>query len=312
MKLRTYQPGDEAAQAEIYNTAAAALPKFKPATAEEVLRRCTAADFDPATRIYAEEGDRIVGYATFQPNGRVSYPWCLGRYTAARDDLFEQVLQAMRQRGIKTAFVAYRGDWAEPLEYFRRRGFQQVREMVNFALPLIDMPTRAGHVNALSPMRREDVPAVYALAPNALRVGSAEELDKVLFQNPYFPASSCFVLRSRKDLALKGAAVLVVNKAYAEPTQVDPFMPCFRLGAFGTEGLSHKRINGLFSFIAAPDSECIRHAVAMLEFAGEKLEDAGLDTFGAQVPSDVPHLLRFYKEQFQRQGAFPILEKPVG
>src|SRR5262245_60471321 len=47
MKIRTFQPGDEAVQAEIYNEAAAALPKFKPATSPEVQRRTRAGDFDP-------------------------------------------------------------------------------------------------------------------------------------------------------------------------------------------------------------------------------------------------------------------------
>jgi hypothetical protein len=311
MQIRTYQPGDEAGQAEVYNQAAATLPRFKPAASDDVKRRCQAQDFDPSTRLYAEDAGSIVAYATWHPNGRVSYPWCRPGHEAAREPLFEEAFQRLRQKGVKTAFVAYRADWAEPLDFFRRRGFQQVREMVNFALPLIDMPTRASHINALSPLRREEIPAVYALAPDALRVRSPEELEKVLFENPYFPPSAAFVVRSRKDLAIKGAGVLVLNKSYANPTQVDPQMPCFRLGAFGTEGLSHKRINGLFSFITRNDSDAIRHALSMLEYAGEKLEDAGLDMFAAQVPSDAPHLLRFYKEQFQRQGSFPILEKAV-
>ena len=39
MTIRTFQPGDEATQVAIYNEAAAALPRFKPATAVEVQRR---------------------------------------------------------------------------------------------------------------------------------------------------------------------------------------------------------------------------------------------------------------------------------
>ena len=62
VKIRTYQPGDEAVQVAIYNEAAAELPKFKPNIVEEVARRCKAKDFDPTTRFYAEEGGSLVGY----------------------------------------------------------------------------------------------------------------------------------------------------------------------------------------------------------------------------------------------------------
>ena len=56
MNVRTFQRGDEAAQVAIYNEAAGALPKFKPATSHEVQRRTSARDFDPATRFYALVG----------------------------------------------------------------------------------------------------------------------------------------------------------------------------------------------------------------------------------------------------------------
>src|SRR5213075_3432989 len=76
MSIRTFQPGDEAAQVTIYNEAAAALPKFKPASLDEVRRRVRDPGFDPGTRFFAEEDGRPVGYATFSADGRVSYPWC--------------------------------------------------------------------------------------------------------------------------------------------------------------------------------------------------------------------------------------------
>ena len=64
MQIRIYQPGDEGAQAEVYNAAARTFPKFKPATAGEVIRRCQAADFDPGSRFYAEENGKIVAFRT--------------------------------------------------------------------------------------------------------------------------------------------------------------------------------------------------------------------------------------------------------
>ena len=308
MSIRIYQPGDEGAQAEVYNAAARAFPKFKPATAGEVIRRCQAQDFDPNTRLYAEENGEIVAYAAFMPNGRINYPWCLPGHESMRDPLFERMLQALKARGVTTAFAAYRADWPEPLGYLRRKGFQQVREMVNFALPLADMPTRAVMTSATLPLQPADVPSIFNLAPNALRCRTAQELERHIYHNPYFAPTDCFVLRNRKDLSITAAGVLIINKAYADPLAVDPGMPCFRLGAFGTEDMNTKRINGLFSYITRDDGDGTQNAVRMLEFAAERLEEADLDTLAAQVPSDVPHLFRFYRQQFQRQGAFPILE----
>ena len=67
---------DEVVQVEIYNEAAAGLPKFKPAQVDEIRRRTQTADFDPSTRFFALHRGRPVGYAGFHPNGRVSFPWC--------------------------------------------------------------------------------------------------------------------------------------------------------------------------------------------------------------------------------------------
>ena len=57
MSIRIFQPGDEAAQVSIYNEASADLPKFKPATLDEVRRRHRGSDFDPTARFFAIEGD---------------------------------------------------------------------------------------------------------------------------------------------------------------------------------------------------------------------------------------------------------------
>ena len=50
--------------------------EFKPSTTEEIRRRLKGAEYDTNLCFYAEEGGRVVGYATAQTNGRVSYPWC--------------------------------------------------------------------------------------------------------------------------------------------------------------------------------------------------------------------------------------------
>src|SRR5205809_1066061 len=63
MMTRNFQAGDETAQVAIYNEATAQLPKFKPATLDEVRRRCRAPEFDPQTRFFAIDNEQPVGYA---------------------------------------------------------------------------------------------------------------------------------------------------------------------------------------------------------------------------------------------------------
>jgi hypothetical protein len=310
--IRTFQTGDDVAQVGIYNEAAARLPKFKPATLDEVRRRCRAPDFDPATRFVAVPNGRQVGYASFHANGRVSFPWCRPGHEGQAEPLFEAVLEAMRSRGLRRAFAAYRSDWPAQAEFFQAHGFTQAREMVNFAVAFVDLPTPAARPSSpITPLRPDDVPAVFALAPEALRVGDAAALERHLFENPYFGKDALFGLRGRTTGALVAAGVLVENPAYANPLQLDAAMPCFRLGAFGTEGMQVKRVNGLFSFLVRPGNDVSPLGLDLIGHAVRRLQSTELDTLAAQVPSDVPHLLRFYQQYFRRQGSFPVFERSL-
>jgi hypothetical protein len=312
MIIRNFQPGDEEAQVNIYNAATAALPKFKPATVDEVRRRCRAPDFDPKTRFFAFADNDPVGYATFHGNGRVNYPWCRHGFESFAEPLLETVLGAMRQRGMKRAFAAYRGDWTGQAEFFVGHGFRQAREMVNFWLDPVDMPTPAARRSyPIAPAQPSDIPAIFQLAPQALRVDTPAELERHLFHNPYFPPEAVFVARSKTEPTLLAAGVLVSAAGYADPKQVDAGMPCFRLGAFGTEGMQTKRINGLFSFVAQEGNELNRVALDLMGHAAFRLHHTDVPTFAAQVPSDVPHLLRFYQHHFRRQGSFPVYERDI-
>src|SRR5258707_2500575 len=143
MTIRTFQPGDEAAQVSIYNEASAELPKFKPATLDEIRRRHRAADFDPTMRFFALDGNLPVGYAAFHANGRVSYPWCRKGHEEFAEPLFQKVLEALQERGIRKAFAAYRGDWQAQIDFFLAHGFHKAREMVSFMVHLADTPTPA-------------------------------------------------------------------------------------------------------------------------------------------------------------------------
>jgi hypothetical protein len=309
MLIRNFQPGDEAAQVSIYNEATASLPKFKPSAVEEIQRRCRAPEFDPSTRFYAIEKEQTVGYATFHGNGRISYPWCRTGFEGSAKPLLEAVLQAMRKRGMKKAFAAYRADWTAQKDFFLGHGFRQTREMVNFFLDPADMPTPAARQSyAIKPAERQDVDAIFQLGPQALNVRTAAELEEHLLRNPYFPPSAVFVLRAKTDSPVLAAGILISEPSYADPRQLDAAMPCYRLGAFGTERMQTKRINGLFSFVAREDNQFNPVGLDLIRHAAFRLRDTDVPAFAAQVASDVPYLLRFYQSYFRRQGSFPVYE----
>jgi len=310
VNIRSYKPGDETAQVAIYNAAAAEWPKFKAATVEEIRRRYAAADFDPATRFYAEEGGKVVGYCGYHANGRISFPFTLNGSEAAAEPLFQAAIDAMKARGIPSAFAAYRGDWPVAKEFFQGHGFRLVREMVNFIIDIVEMPTPAARPSLpFSPLKREDVPGIFELAPEALRARSAAELEKHLFENPFFSPEALFVLRGRSGGTPAAVGLLLDSPDYADPRQIDPNNPCFRLGAFGSEMMSAVKVKGMFSFLCRPGRDVSSLALDLMGHAAFRLEDSSTASLAGQVPSDVPHLLRFYQQHFRRQGSFPIYER---
>ncbi len=313
MEIRPFQRGDEFDQLKIYNTSASTLPKFKPATIVEIQRRTTARDFDPGTRFYAVEAGNVVGYCTWQRNGRIGYPWCLPSWEAAAEPLMTHTLQAMKQHGVARAFSAYRKDWPAINDFFQKHGFTFAREMVNFLLPLENMPTASARLSSsITPAVEDDIPAILALNPRAFRVSTPEALKEALWNNRYFKPESLYVLRNPRDGAPVAAGIFITNADYADPRAVDPGMPCFRLGAFGTEGTTTKRIKGLFSFVTRPDRNVFSIGMDMVSHATEMLkDDDDIPCYAAQVASDVPELLAFYQQVFEKQGSFPVYERDL-
>lgn len=313
MNIRQFQLGDEFEQIKIYNGAAAALPKFKPASIVELQRRVQAKDFSPATRLYAVDAGVVVGYCAWQENGRIGYPWCLPGHESAAQVLFDRAIQAMKEHGLRRAFTAYRKDWPGITDFFVKQGFDLKREMVNYVLAFENMPTPAARIGAMiTPAAPEDVPAIFALDPTVFRVGTPEGLKNVLWNNPYFRPESLFVLRNRADGKPLACGILITNADYADPRAIDAALPCFRLGAFGTEGMTAKRIKGLFSFVAAPDRGIFGIGMDLLSYACNLLCDADeITCFAAQAASDAPALSAFYQKFFERQGSFPIYEREL-
>jgi hypothetical protein len=313
VNIRTYGPGDDAVQVDIYNEVAAPLPRFKPATLGEVTRRSNDPLYEGNTRFLAEVDGKPVAYITYQLNGRVSYPWCRKGHEAAAGPLMAHVLQAMQERGLRKAWAAYRGDWMPQLEFFRSQGFQAKREMINYTLDMVEMPTipTSRPSSGVSPLQPEEIPAVWTLGLGLIRSATPADLAQHLLHNPYFPAGAVFALRKQAGNAPVGVGLVVTIPSYADPHQLDAAMPCFRLGAFGTEGLTAKRVNGLFSFVAADTPDVNRIGLDLLAYAAYLMESSSLGTFAAQVPSDALHVKRFYDRFFRKQGSFPVLEREL-
>lgn len=311
MKIRHYQPGDETAQVAIFNAAAAGFPAFKPATLIEVQRRIRVRDFDARLRVYAVEGEQVVGYGMMHKNGRVSYPWCLPGHEQNREALLDAMVAELRSRKIERAFAAYRGDWGPVSAFFVQQGFAVVREMINFYTPFHEMPTPSIVLSStISPVEPTDVPQILTLAPEALRVSTAADLEQHLFKNPYFAPDDLFAVRSKVDRQVLAVGLFVREASYADPEAIDPQAPCFRLGAFGSEGMSTKRVNGLFSFLAKADRSLNSYGLELIgEAAGRVSDNDTMNGLAAQVPSDAPALVGFYQKFFRRQGSFPVHER---
>ena len=313
MTFRNFQAGDELTQIDIYNRAAAPLPKFKPATLSEVQRRTKARGFDPSTRIYGEIQGKVFGYVSFDNVGRVSFPWTLPGHEHLREPLFQALIAAVQKSGMGRIFAAYREDWPGVHDFFLKHGFHKARDMVNFAINLIDMPTPAAMPStSFTSLEPQDVPSLLNLAPEVLHTQRIDVLTEYLFKNPYFPPDSLYALRSRSGKEPIAVGILVSDSSYADPKLVDSSMPCFRLGAFGTEGTNAKRIKGLFSFLARQDRSLNHLGMDLLGQASYRLREMDdIEMLAAQVSSDAPGLLNFYSRNFHRQGSFPIFERAI-
>lgn len=310
MFIRHYRPGDEEVQARIYDAAAGGLPGFKPASAAEIARRYAASDPDPAAKFYAERQGTVAGYAVFNPNGRISYPWCVPGAEDLRAPLLEAVLASLAARGAAEGWAAYRGDWSVVGEFLTAHGFAVKREMINYVAALADLPqTPVPADRVVRTLERAEAPAIPALGRELFPGDPAPEtLARFYWENPYFGPESLLALRRAEDGEFLATTLAIANAAYADPTQVDPSMPCFRLGALGTETERHKRINGMFSVVFRDEVD----GLALLGEAARRFAQAGLKHVAAQAPSDAPRLVAFYDRYFRRQASFPIYARRLG
>jgi hypothetical protein len=310
MPIRSYQPGDEHAQAQIYNAVAGSLPAFKPSTADEITRRYRPGDPDSETRYYAVHNGEIVGYAAFSANGRISYPWCLLGAEFQREPLLETVLEEMRQRSLPDAWAAYRRDWSGVLGFLREHEFTEKHNMINYVAERsrLSAPAPLPSNRLVAPLVPEDLPELITLDHSLFGDTSVQELERFYWHNPFYQFPRTFYALKDADTGrLVGVYLLVVSDRFADPTKIDAAMPCFRLGAFGTERERHKRVNGVFSCLFADEAD----ADLLASHAGAQAAQFGLTHVAAQVASDAASLCAWYDRYFVRQTSFPILSRPL-
>jgi hypothetical protein len=310
MLIRNCLPADVEREAVVYNTAAARLPGFRPVTPEQVRRLSTTRNTEPGNRLCAEEDGRLVGYVSFDWSGRVHCPWCLPGHERLAHQLFGAALRALAERRVTCVFAPCRADWAQQVEFFEDHGFTKVRDVVNFTQSFADLPTmfqRPGLNVAL--VKPQDIPAIETLVPGFLRV-YGRELEDYLLHNPAFPSDAVFVLR-KKTGEVQGVGILVDDVSYASVDGVDPRNPTYWSGAFGSEGLTAKRVNGMFSFLAAPGKDALLIGQDLLWYGTTRMETSTFEFLAAQVPSDAPHLYAFYDKYFEKQGSFPVFERDI-
>ncbi len=312
MLIRTYQPGDEQAQACIYNTAAAGLPAFKAANPEEIIRRHRGDAAESGGRFFAVYGEEVVGYATFCPSGRVSYPWCLPGAESVREPLHNAVLAEMTRRGLPEAWSTYRSDWSVVLEFFRTHGFHEKRQMINYLAEVAWMPDRPDLPDnrVIVPLDPAAMGELISMAPGIFSSVEPGSLEAFFWENPHYAfRESLFALKEAGSGRLLGVSLLVLDDRFADPSRIDAAMPCFRLGAFGYERERHKRVNGLFSCVFSDPAES---DLLLAAPNWSRARASGLTHVAAQAPSDASALCAFYDRCFHRQGAFPILSRRLG
>ena len=181
----------------------------------------------------------------------------------------------------------------------------KVRDMVNFYQELTEMPTMASPSpgSPISTFEPGDLPAMHAMGADLWHGRTQKELWRTCMENPFFPPESLFVIRGRTDRTPLAVAILIEEPGVRRPEADRREPTVFPARRVRREWGQPKRVNGLFSFVAAKDRSAFAFALDLMSHAATKLDGTSADPLAAQVPSDVPHLLMFYQSHFRRQGS---------
>lgn len=146
IKLRTYcGPEDLDLQSTFWVEVTRDLPWcWKPTISPTLYSK--GPQFDPRSRCFAFDGDRLVGYMSFTGQGdfvSLGYPWVLGGYEGElQQRLYDAVygFAAGPEYGGRTFAQRFRRQWTAQISFFERRGFSQQRTDPIYALHLPSAP----------------------------------------------------------------------------------------------------------------------------------------------------------------------------
>jgi hypothetical protein len=197
------------------------------------------------------------------------------------------------------------------LDFLRGHQFIQIRSMINYVaeksrLPVLD---RLPATRLVTNLKRDELPDLATLMPASFGKVDVATLGRFFWENPFYAfPDHLLALKDADSGNLRGISLMVLDDRFADPTKIDSSMPCFRLGAFGTETQRHKRVNGLYSclFVDEVDGDLLL-AASLASISGKFT----LNYFAAQAPDDAPALCAWYDRHFEHQGSFPILSRPL-
>jgi len=174
------------------------------------------------------------------------------------------------------------------------------------------MPTPSARLgSSVTQATEADIAGIYALDPTVFRVANAEALKAALWNNPWFGPESLFVMRNR-DGTPAGGRHLHQERRLRRPARRRFLHAVLSPGRFGTEGMTTKRIKGLFSFVTSRDRNIFTTGMDLLSYASHLLrDDDDIGCYAAQVASDATALHSFYQRNFERQGSFPVYERDL-
>jgi len=142
INLSCYQgPDDLKRQTTFWTRATSELPLCWKATISPALY-AKGTQFDPRSRCFAFEGDRLVGYMSFTGRGdfvSLGYPWVLAGYEGElQEKLYDTVygFAGSSQYGGKVFAQRFRTGWDPQMSFFKRHGFREERRDPIFTLTL--------------------------------------------------------------------------------------------------------------------------------------------------------------------------------
>jgi hypothetical protein len=107
--------------------------------------------FDPRSRCFAFEDDRLVGYMSFTGKGKfvsLGYPWVLPGYEGAlQGTLYERVygFAASPEYGSTTFAQRFRQPWPAQISFFKRHGFAEAQ-----STPVYVLEARSAKIQEIS------------------------------------------------------------------------------------------------------------------------------------------------------------------